>query len=240
MTQADNHQVIVLVEDDIVMRDLWKKFLTIRGYNVLAATRVKEGIRLVKDAQPDLVIVDWMLPDGEGTELCEQVRQSGFTKPIVLFTCKTDTDSVVTGLAYGANDYWFKPMPLKEAAARIQALLRQNFLQTIQRDEFRLGELSVHFSGRRVMLNDKAVELNEKEFGILEYLVAHHGSIVPRARLLASVWKYDQIPETRTVDNYVASLRRKIGDNPSQPTYIETCRGVGYRLVATPEVIAPE
>ena len=228
--KRDGDVTIVLVEDDDQLRKAWGDFLKREGYSVVLAANGERGLTAATRTQPDLVILDWMLPDLEGTQICAQLRERRVTCPIVMLTCMDTVECVVKGLEYGADDYWIKPMAFKEARARIAALLRRN-TREVESDRYVvISGLEVDLEGQRVKKDGVEVELNTKEFGILERLIGARGGVVSRDQLLASVWQYDAIMETRTVDNYILSLRRKIESDPANPAFIQTVRGKGYRF----------
>jgi len=226
----DADGTIVLIEDDDQLRKAWGDFLKREGYAVILAANGEKGLAAATRTQPDLVVLDWMLPDLEGTQVCAQLRERCVTCPIVMLTCMDTVESVVKGLEYGADDYWIKPMAFKEARARIAALLRRNTCDAESDSYLVISGLEVDLKGQRVKKDGAEVELNTKEFGILKRLISARGGVVSRDQLLASVWHYDAIMETRTVDNYILSLRRKIESDPANPTFIQTVRGKGYRF----------
>ncbi len=220
---------VVMIEDDDHLRGAWGDFLKREGYTVALAANGERGLIAASRAQPDLIILDWMLPDGDGIHVCAQLREKNIACPIVMLTCMDTPESVVKGLEYGADDYWIKPVSFKEARARIGALLRRNKRQSDLRRFVSIGNLEIDLDSHQIWRDKRKLELNSKEFGILERLICARGAVVSRAQLLASVWEYDFVLETRTVDNYVMSLRRKIESDPANPQLIRTIRAKGYR-----------
>jgi DNA-binding response OmpR family regulator len=221
---------VLLVEDDASQRAPIRDYLNFIGYQTLEAADAEQALKLARDQLIDLIIADWLLPDLPGTELCGKVRQLGFKGPIALLTCKSDLESQVGGLTSGADDYLIKPVPLSLLKARVEALLRRYRHQELTEPKVRLG--SVVFDREKSLLigKDKTCQLGVKEAGILGLLVLAKDAPVNRDRILASVWRYDYLPKTRSVDNYVLSLRRKLEQCSRGSLRILTRRGHGYTL----------
>ena len=222
---------ILLVEDEPSQLMVLRDYLTDLGYQVLEARSGIEGLNSAKRNLPDLVIADWLMPQMTGVELCEKLRDYGFTGPLVLMTSKNDLESQLGGLQKGADDYWIKPVPLKLIKAKIEALFRRKTTDKFESSDIEIG--AAKFDPERAVLqaDGKEVELNPKEAGILKLLLLKRGAPVSRDRLLASVWGYENLPNTRTVDNYVMSLRRKLESAAGPKVSIVTKRSVGYLLV---------
>ncbi len=221
---------ILLVEDEEILRNLVAGHLTKAGFKVLLAPAAEEGFRRATRENPDLVLLDWMMPGQTGDVLCKRLRAHGVTCPIVMLTSNNDPVSQVAVLEGGADDYWVKPVPLNVLVARINALLRRQVRQERTSQTWEHDGLRIDLSRHAVTLRGESVELGSKELGILETLLLAGGVPVSRDQLLTSVWHYDHAPDTRTVDNYVMTLRRKLEADPLNPRYVLTVRGVGYRL----------
>ncbi len=222
---------ILLVEDDPNQMMVLKDYLVELGYHVLEARSGVEGLASARRNLPDLVVADWLMPQMTGVELCEQLRESGYTGPLVLLTSKSDLDSQLGGLKRGADDYWIKPVPLKLIQAKIEALLRRKQTETFAEVAVDIGAAKFDAARAVLIAEGKELELNPKEAGILKLLLLKEGAPVSRDRLLASVWGYDNLPNTRTVDNYVMSLRRKLETAAGAKVSIVTKRSLGYLLV---------
>jgi two-component system response regulator VicR len=183
-----------------------------------------------------LIILDLMLPKMNGYELCRKVRNEGVTTPILMLTARGEEMDRVHGLDLGADDYVTKPFSVPELLARIRAIIRR--IQKAKTGELpkelQFGEVSIDFKSFEARKGDEILDMSRKEFGILRFLAARAGEVITRDELLDEVWGYDQYPTTRTVDNHIALLRTKLEDDPSQPRYLITVHGVGYKLVLEP------
>lgn len=222
---------ILLIEDDGIQRSIIRDYLLTEDYQVLESCDGEDGLRCAIEFLPDLVIVDWMLPRMSGVEFCRKLRELGSLTPIVLLTSKHDLESQIGGLSFGADDYWVKPVPLKLIKAKVEAILRRRQSEASLPDCVPLGS-AVFYPQTSVLSRDgRDTPLNPKESGILCILLMREGVPVTRERLLASVWGYEKLPTSRTVDNYVVSLRRKLQLSAGSEIQIETKRGVGYQLL---------
>ena len=223
--------LILIVEDDpAILRGL-KDNLEFESYEVLTATDGETGCRLIREKNPDLVILDLMLPKLSGNELCRKVRADGVTTPILMLTARGEEGDQVLGLDLGADDYVTKPFSVRELLARIRALLRRAQPPRGLPDELRFDDVVVDFRRYEARKGEIVLELTRKEFGILRLMAARTGEVVTRDELLNEVWGYENYPTTRTVDNHIASLRTKFESDPSQPRHLLTVHGVGYKLV---------
>jgi two-component system, OmpR family, alkaline phosphatase synthesis response regulator PhoP len=222
---------ILIVEDDEAVRITLKDRLCFEHYVVDAARDAEEGIEKINALPFDLLIVDVMLPYHSGFELCRQVRQSGLATPIMFLTAKASFLDKVVGLKLGGDDYVTKPFEAEELVARIEALLRRA-PKNNGRGVRDIGSLRVDFSRREVTREGKPVDLTDREFHLLCYLIEHAESPVTRAELLRAVWGYDSKRYTRTVDVHIFTLRQKLEVEPSRPELIKTITGVGYRFLS--------
>jgi two-component system alkaline phosphatase synthesis response regulator PhoP len=222
---------ILVVEDEPQLLQSWIDYLDIKGYRALGANCGKRALELGMKENPDIIMMDWMLPDIQGDEVVEKLRASGFLHIIVMLTCRGDIDSKLRGLNRGADDYWVKPISYKEVLARIEAMLRRRFIDTVEETQINLGKTKIDFSLRRVTAPGcDPIELNLKESEILKFLYLAKGKVVSRNDLLASVWKFTYAPNSRTVDNYIVAIRKKIEPDAKHPIYLRTVHGGGYIL----------
>ena len=222
---------ILVVEDDTsILRGLVDN-LEYESYEVITATDGEAGYRLIQEKEPDLVILDLMLPKLSGYELCRKVRDEGVTTPILMLTARGEEADQVLGLDLGADDYVTKPFSIRELLARIRAILRRSQPSHTMPDELCVDDVVVNFLRYEARKGDKELKLTRKEYSVLQALAMRAGEAVTRDELLDEVWGYDSYPTTRTVDNHIASLRAKLEDDPSQPRHLLTIHGVGYKWV---------
>lgn len=224
---------ILIIEDDVTILRGLKDNLEYESYEVLTATDGEEGYRMIRENNPDLIILDVMLPKMNGYELCRKVRKEGVYTPILMLTARGEEQDRVRGLDTGADDYVSKPFSIAELLARVRAIVRR-VQQTKTGDlpgSLQFGDVSVDFKSFEARKGNKVLDMSRKEFGVLRLLAAREGDVVTRDELLNEVWGYDRCPTTRTVDNHISLLRTKLEDNPSQPRHLITVHGIGYKLV---------
>lgn len=222
---------ILVVEDDLAISRGLQANLKAEGFDVLSAGDGEAAIRLAREHQPDLLMLDLMLPRAGGYEVCRTLRAEGFTAPILMLTARGEEADRVLGLDLGADDYVTKPFAIREVLARVRALLRRGPALGQLPAELRMGNVVVDFLRFQALRGDQPVQLTRKEFGTLRYLASRPGMVVTRDELLNEVWEYRQQPTTRTVDNHIASLRQKLEADPARPAHLLTVHGVGYKLV---------
>ena len=225
---------LLLIDDDPMITEPLERQLGLAGYDVLVAHDGRSGLQLAQMKQPDLVVLDVMMPEMDGWELCQKLRQSSVV-PILMLTALGDEVDRILGLELGADDYLTKPFSVRELKARIKALLRRVELdQQAQpaRNELLLGNIRIALDSRQVFKGEEPLQLRYKEFELLSLLMSRAGDVVTRAELFDKIWGTDWLGDTRTLDVHIRWLREKIEANPSQPRYIQTVRGVGYRMVA--------
>lgn len=218
---------LLLVEDDERLLLNLSKILERSGYCVDKAANYKEGYEKVFLADYDLIILDWMLPDGTGIELCKEIRSESITTPILLLTAKAMTEDLTEGLDSGADDYLTKPFETEELLARLRALLRRK--DEFVKDEFVLDNLKIDFFQKSVSRGNKKILLSPKENLVLEYLARNTNRVVTREELLAHAWNEEMDILSNTVDVYISYLRKKIDSKGNTPL-IQTIKGAGYRL----------
>lgn len=224
---------ILVVEDDDGVRRALQLALTDEGYSVEGAEDATSAQERLSGYQPDLVLIDVMLPGSSGLDLCRSIRQTT-TIPVIMVTARDDSHDVVAGLEAGADDYVTKPFVFKELAARVRALLRRSKSEptTDEPDVVVFGAIRVSVGQGRVWREDQELSLTRTEFLLLSELSAHPGRVLSREHLLARVWGYDYFGDGRVVDAHIRRLRKKLEVNPAEPTYVLTVRGLGYRFEA--------
>lgn len=219
---------VLLVEDDRSILLGLEKNLRFEGYEVVTATDGEEGLRLAFDAQPDLIVLDLMLPKLNGFEICRSVRKRDPAVAILMLTAKTMEADKVTGLDLGADDYVTKPFSVKELMARIRALVRKKTALEGGAETFKFGTVEVDFIGRTVRIDGAVIETSKKEFELLGLFIRNRGRVLARDQILNKVWGYDYYGTPRTIDNFVQKLREKIEKDAANPEFLKTMRGVGY------------
>lgn len=220
---------ILFVEDEAHIYEPFSRALTRNGFEPLVARTAAEALTLAENADPDLVLLDLNLPDGDGSDVCRTLR-SRSRVPIVMLTARGTEMDRVMGLELGADDYVVKPFSSRELISRIRAVLRRAGGAAIDAETVELGGLKVDPAARSVELRGEAIDLTRKEFDLLAELASHAGNVVTREDLMARVWDVNWFGSTKTLDVHVRTLRRKLGDDPSAPRFIETVRGVGFRF----------
>ena len=233
---------ILFVEDELSISEPFAQALRREGFDPTVAGTAAKALELAQNQEFDIVLLDLTLPDGDGRDVCRELRR-GSDVPIVMLTARgTETDKIV-GLELGADDYVVKPFAGGEVIARIRAILRRSGRQADQNGETEqppstIGGLEIDPAARRVQLNGQELDLARKEFDLLAELVRHAGRVVSREDLMARVWDENWFGSTKTLDVHIGWLRRKLDDDPNAPTFIHTVRGVGFRFSA-PEELAP-
>ena len=222
---------ILIVEDDLSLATALSEGLQYEGYTTLVARDGAAGLRLAGQSGVDLIILDIMLPEVNGVEVCRRLRLRGSTVPIVMLTSRSQELDKVVGLKAGADDYLTKPFSFMELLARVEAVLRRSARFAEQAHTHAFGDTVLNFKTRQVTKRGEPVALLPREFRLLEYFVEHRGEVVSREQLLDAVWGHDTIsPLTRTVDMHIAKLRQKIEDDPSDPCWLVTVHRVGYKF----------
>lgn len=225
---------ILVVDDEKPISDIIKFNLEKEGYEVVVAFDGEEALEKVESESPDLIILDLMLPKIDGLEVAKRVRAK-HTTPIIMVTAKDSELDKVLGLELGADDYVTKPFSNRELVARVKANLRREAAAKVPAEEdkntdIKVGDITIHPEAYTVTKRGENINLTHREFELLHYLAQHIGQVINREHLLQTVWGYDYFGDVRTVDVTVRRLREKIEDNPSQPQWLITRRGVGYYL----------
>lgn len=222
---------ILVVDDEPSIVTLLSFNLTKAGFDVISAGKGSEVLPLVRDQHPDLIVLDLMLPEMDGMDVCKQLRQEFINVPIIMLTARDDELDKVLGLELGADDYLTKPFSPRELVARVKAILRRTELGSRdQSDMLIAGDLRVFPDKFEATFKNEEMVLTPKEFELLVYLMRHKGRVLTREQLLNAVWNYDFAGDTRIVDVHVSHLREKIEDVTRKPVYIKTVRGLGYKF----------
>ncbi|QNR06725.1 response regulator YycF [Macrococcoides canis] len=225
---------IVVVDDEKPIADILEFNLKKEGYEVHVAYDGDDAVELIYDIQPDIVLLDIMLPGRDGMEVCREVRKK-YDMPIIMLTAKDSEIDKVLGLELGADDYVTKPFSTRELIARVKANLRRHYSQTQSEEkeettDIVIKDIVVYPEAYSIKKRGVDIELTHREFELFHYLAKHIGQVMTREHLLQTVWGYDYFGDVRTVDVTIRRLREKIEDDPSHPEYIVTRRGVGYFL----------
>jgi DNA-binding response OmpR family regulator len=220
---------ILVVDDDKKIVELVSLYLRRDGYGVLAAYDGREALNLARQKQPDLIVLDLLLPELDGREVCRTLRAESRV-PIIMLTARSTDDDKLTGLDLGADDYITKPFNPRELVARIRAVLRRAAPDEERPEEMRFGDLLINFLRHEVRVRDAVAALTPTEFRLLETMVREPGRAFSRADLLDRAFGYDYEGLERTVDVHIMNLRRKIEADPGRPRYVVTVAGVGYRF----------
>ena len=224
---------ILLIEDNRDYAATLSANLEREGYDVTVAATGVDGLALAKRDEPDLIILDLMLPAMNGFTVLQRLRDEGREAPVLIMTALSTEEEKLRGFGLGADDYVVKPCGLLEILARVRALLKRATAgSAAPKSEVRVADLSIDFGARLVRRGDTEIALRPKEFDLLAALVRHRGRVVSRADLLREVWGYAAGTESRTVETHLAALRERLGDDPQAPRYIVTVRRAGYRLGA--------
>jgi two-component system alkaline phosphatase synthesis response regulator PhoP len=220
---------LLLIEDEPGLVMKLTDRLTAEGYDVTSATDAPAAEAAAKASGYDAIIMDVMLPGGNGFDLCRAFRQHGIQTPILMLTARGQVVDRVVGLKLGADDYLVKPFDMSELLARIEALLRR-LPRAPSNDVYHFGDITVDFRKAEVTRAGAPLELSAREFKLLKYFVEHRGATLSRDELLNEVWGYNAMPSTRTVDVHVAWLRQKLEENVRHPQFILTVHGLGYKF----------
>jgi DNA-binding response OmpR family regulator len=224
---------ILVVEDELPMLQGLKDNLEFEGYEVDTAINGADGLEKIMTNRFNLALLDVMLPELSGFDVCKTARSRGNNTPIIMLTAKAEEIDKVLGLEFGADDYITKPFSLRELLARIRAILRRTGLDSGDPDKSirQIGNLRVNFSVYSASIDNEEVKLSYKEFEILHYLFSHKNETVDRDDLLDAIWGDDYQPTSRTIDNFVLKLRQKIETDPNDPRIILTVHGFGYKMI---------
>jgi len=228
---------LLLVEDEPGLVMTLTDRLIAEGYEVQSAMTAPDGLEAGTTGAFDIILLDVMLPGGNGLDVCRELRQRGVRSPVLMLTARGQVIDKVVGLKLGADDYVVKPFEMAELLARIEAVLRRSLAASTAPalapggEAYRFGDVTIDFRKAEVIKDGTPLELSALEFKLLRYFIEHKGAVLSRDELLNEVWGYDAMPSTRTVDVHVAWLRQKLEDNPRHPQYVLTMHGLGYKFV---------
>lgn len=228
----ERQRKIVIIEDEQDMARVMQDYITVNGYEVFVANNGQTGMQLIEREQPDFIILDIMLPDADGIELCQNIRKTLDTPILILSARGSDTDKVL-GLGFGADDYMTKPFSPSELVARIHAHLRREErvrMKTQPSDVLEFSELVIDQKGYQVRLGKQEISLSAKEFQLLFFLASHANQVFSKSVLIDHIWGYDAYGDENTITVYVRRLREKLEIDPANPKYIKTVWGVGYKF----------
>lgn len=222
---------ILIAEDEADLAKGLRDNLQFEGYEVIITSDGEEALIAAKQHSPDLILLDVMMPKMDGLEVCKRIREAGFVVPILMLTAKSQEIDIVRGLEVGADDYVTKPFSIRELLARIKAALRRTGAGKGLPKVLRIGESTIDMVKGRIERGDQVFHLGHFELEILKMLVENAEQPVDRSKLLDVIWGLEGFPTTRTVDNHIVSLRRKIEPDPKQPRHIVTVHSIGYKYV---------
>jgi len=222
---------ILIIEDDPVIIKGLEDNLKIEHYNVISEIDGAKGLNAAIKHKPDLILLDVMLPGKNGFEICKELRQGKNNTPIIMLTAKNEEADKVLGLELGADDYVTKPFSIRELIARIKAILRRREAIVEEFNSYSFADIKLDFKKMEAFKGKKKIEMSLKEYEIMKFFIKHEEEVVSRNMLLDEVWGYDVFPTTRTVDNYILMLRKKLEEDHSSPKHILTVHSVGYRFV---------
>jgi DNA-binding response OmpR family regulator len=222
---------ILIIEDDPAVSKGLQISLKKEMYESMVESDGEKGYQTALKIKSELILLDIMLPNKNGFDICKDLRLNGHNYPIIMLSAKAEESDKVIGLELGADDYVTKPFSVKELMARIKAILRRRTVIVHEFDKYEFGDVTLDFAKLEANKGDKKIDLSLKEYEILKYFISKEGSIVTRNDLLDEVWGYENFPTTRTVDNYILMIRKRIESNPSRPEHLLTYHSAGYKFV---------
>jgi DNA-binding response OmpR family regulator len=232
VSQDNSMSTVLVVEDEAIVREVVTEYLRKDGFTVITAENGSEALQRFNEARPDLVLLDLMLPEIDGIEVCRRIR-SNSNVPIIMVTAKSEETDTIIGLGVGADDYISKPFSPRELVARVRAVLRRaNAPRLAEGDPMHFGDLIVRPDRRQVEIQGRQVELTAREFDLLEFLARHSGQVFTREQLLDRVWDWAYASDGGTVTVHIRRLRQKIEPDPERPRYVKTVWGLGYKFEA--------
>lgn len=222
---------ILVIEDEPGLAFILRDSLEHENYNVINAIDGNTGIKMAVEEMPDLILLDVMLPNVDGWDVCRILRNKGIETPIIILTVKNQVSDKVLGFKLGADDYVTKPFSMIELISRIEARLRKKKNVTQSLNKYAFGNVEIDFKKFQAFKDNKSLKLSTREFQLLEFFIQHKSELLTRDQLLSSIWRYDDLPYTRTVDMHICKLRRKIEDDPQHPQYLVTIHYAGYKFL---------
>ena len=221
---------VVIVEDEVKIAELLRDYCEQAGYDTLLFHDGDEAHAWLQHYPARMVLLDLMLPGENGYEICRKVKKEKPELPVIMITARGSEIDKIAGLDIGADDYLTKPFSIPELLARIRAVLRRSGTEHNNLEEYIFGNVRLDFRKMHAYVDNKEIKLSSKEFAIMRYFIQRAGEVIPRQELLEEVWGYDVTPDTRTVDNFIVDLRKKLEKIPSNPIHITSVRGAGYRF----------
>lgn len=222
---------ILLAEDEETIREMLQLNLELEHYEVVCAANGRQAIKLFQEQHFDLIVLDVMMPELDGFEVCEQIRLTNLEVPILFLTAKDATEDRIRGLKRGADDYLTKPFHLEELLLRVQNLLKRSNKETESNlEQYQFGGNMVNFATYEANGVQGALQLTKKEAMLLKLLIDRKNEVVSRPQILQTVWGYDVYPSTRTIDNFILAFRKYFEEDPKNPRYFQAVRGVGYKF----------
>jgi len=229
--KMDRRTRILIIEDEPAMVSGLRDNFEYEGYDVISAGDGLAGLERALSDDPDLVVLDVMMPRMSGLDVCKQLKAKLPSMPIIMLTARGQEIDKVVGLELGADDYVTKPFSIRELIARVKAVLRRVSQPPAAPEVYRFNDIEVNIRGNEVRRAGAPVDLSAKEFALLAYFISHPAETLSRDRLLDEVWGYENYPSTRTVDTHILRLRQKLEPNPEEPRFILTVHGSGYKFV---------
>lgn len=225
-------KLILVIEDDISILKGLVNNLRFEGYDVIESENGKQGLQLAQEHSLDLLLLDIMLPGLNGYEVCRRIKLQKPELPVIMISARGEEVDKISGLDIGADDYITKPFSVPELMARVRSVFRRLETHSAKIEIYTFGNVKIDFKKFQTLVNGSEVRLRTKEYAILKYLITHEGEVINRFQLLEDVWGYTVAPTTRTVDNYILEIRKKIEKDPTNPQYLISVRGAGYKFTA--------
>jgi DNA-binding response OmpR family regulator len=222
---------ILIIEDDPAISTGLEETFKEEHFDVSTVMSGQMGYEKAREGVYDLIILDLMLPEKNGIDICKDLRKEGVSTPILMLTAKKEEIDKIIGLEIGADDYVTKPFSVRELVARVKALLRRPQQIFPEIEEYHFGNVYLNFKGQEAKKSNQHIELSVMEFKVMKYFIQREGEVIERNKLLDQVWGYENYPSTRTVDNFILNLRKKIEDDHSNPKHLLTVHGAGYKFV---------
>jgi DNA-binding response OmpR family regulator len=222
---------ILIIEDDPAILTGLEETFKEEHFDVSTVMSGQMGYEKAKEGNYDLIILDLMLPEKNGIDICKDLRRDGINTPILMLTGKKEEVDKIIGLEIGADDYVTKPFSVRELVARVKALLRRPQEIQLDIDEYSFGDVYLNFKKNEARKGSNQIKLSAMEFKVVKYFVQREGEVIERNELLNEVWGYENYPSTRTVDNFILNLRKKIEDDHTDPKHLLTIHGAGYKFV---------
>jgi DNA-binding response OmpR family regulator len=222
---------LLIIEDDPAIQKALQASFEEEHYEIITALDGLDGYEKAQDKSINLIILDLMLPGKNGKEICKDLRKNGINTPILILTSRQEEMDKVLLFELGADDYVTKPPGIRELQARVKALLRRSSQPEKEVETYAFGDIKLDFKKQEAFKKGDELKLSSKEFEILQYLTQHEGEVVSRSMLLDDIWGYDVYPTTRTVDNYILNIRKKIENDPAIPKHLITVHTSGYKFI---------